>query len=179
MLVLMENVDFKNVGRNDPCPCGSGKKLKKCHGENAASWQGNVPAPAETQESSDVSAEDSANAMPNFDPSKMDLDWLATFSSAIQRLPKGQLSRLQALMQKAMAGKNVARELEEFQRTLPPSFQDLLKNSPQLDAQMDAASASEGEPVELSAEQKEKLAEIQKNNEKAGIARLWNRFRKK
>jgi preprotein translocase subunit SecA len=22
------------VGRNDPCPCGSGKKYKKCHGEN-------------------------------------------------------------------------------------------------------------------------------------------------
>ncbi|MFP5248143.1 MAG: preprotein translocase subunit SecA, partial [Thermoanaerobaculia bacterium] len=24
------------VGRNDPCPCGSGKKYKKCHGVNAA-----------------------------------------------------------------------------------------------------------------------------------------------
>ena len=24
------------VGRNDPCPCGSGKKYKKCHGQNAA-----------------------------------------------------------------------------------------------------------------------------------------------
>jgi preprotein translocase subunit SecA len=24
------------VGRNDPCPCGSGKKYKKCHGINAA-----------------------------------------------------------------------------------------------------------------------------------------------
>ena len=23
---------FKDVGRNDPCPCGSGKKYKKCHG---------------------------------------------------------------------------------------------------------------------------------------------------
>ena len=23
---------FANVGRNDPCPCGSGKKFKKCHG---------------------------------------------------------------------------------------------------------------------------------------------------
>ncbi|HLA35361.1 MAG TPA: SEC-C metal-binding domain-containing protein, partial [Rhodocyclaceae bacterium] len=22
------------VGRNDPCPCGSGKKYKKCHGVN-------------------------------------------------------------------------------------------------------------------------------------------------
>ncbi|WP_304426126.1 preprotein translocase subunit SecA [uncultured Adlercreutzia sp.] len=25
---------FANVGRNDPCPCGSGKKFKKCHGQN-------------------------------------------------------------------------------------------------------------------------------------------------
>ncbi len=25
---------FGNVGRNDPCPCGSGLKYKKCHGKN-------------------------------------------------------------------------------------------------------------------------------------------------
>jgi len=25
--------DKKSVGRNDPCPCGSGKKFKKCHGK--------------------------------------------------------------------------------------------------------------------------------------------------
>ncbi|HEU0091213.1 MAG TPA: SEC-C metal-binding domain-containing protein [Vicinamibacteria bacterium] len=24
----------KKVGRNEPCPCGSGKKYKKCHGAN-------------------------------------------------------------------------------------------------------------------------------------------------
>ena len=23
----------KTVGRNDPCPCGSGKKFKNCHGK--------------------------------------------------------------------------------------------------------------------------------------------------
>ncbi|MEO8337020.1 MAG: preprotein translocase subunit SecA [bacterium] len=28
------NVDWTTVGRNDPCPCGSGKKFKKCHGAN-------------------------------------------------------------------------------------------------------------------------------------------------
>jgi preprotein translocase subunit SecA len=27
-----EPVDWSSVGRNDPCPCGSGKKFKKCHG---------------------------------------------------------------------------------------------------------------------------------------------------
>jgi len=25
----------RDVGRNDPCPCGSGKKFKKCHGSAA------------------------------------------------------------------------------------------------------------------------------------------------
>ncbi|HEY8370476.1 MAG TPA: SEC-C metal-binding domain-containing protein [Thermodesulfobacteriota bacterium] len=25
--------EVKKVGRNDPCPCGSGKKYKKCHGQ--------------------------------------------------------------------------------------------------------------------------------------------------
>jgi preprotein translocase subunit SecA len=24
--------DFEKTGRNDPCPCGSGKKFKQCHG---------------------------------------------------------------------------------------------------------------------------------------------------
>lgn len=23
-----------DIGRNDPCPCGSGKKYKNCHGKN-------------------------------------------------------------------------------------------------------------------------------------------------
>jgi len=27
--------DWGSVGRNDPCPCGSGKKFKKCHGATA------------------------------------------------------------------------------------------------------------------------------------------------
>jgi preprotein translocase subunit SecA len=25
--------EFRDAGRNDPCPCGSGKKFKKCHGK--------------------------------------------------------------------------------------------------------------------------------------------------
>ena len=27
--------DLPRVGRNDPCPCGSGKKYKSCHGKLA------------------------------------------------------------------------------------------------------------------------------------------------
>jgi preprotein translocase subunit SecA len=25
--------DYARVGRNDPCPCGSGRKFKRCHGD--------------------------------------------------------------------------------------------------------------------------------------------------
>ena len=28
----IEKIDFSKIGRNDPCPCGSGKKYKQCHG---------------------------------------------------------------------------------------------------------------------------------------------------
>ena len=27
--------EFQRIGRNDPCPCGSGKKYKHCHGQLA------------------------------------------------------------------------------------------------------------------------------------------------
>ena len=29
-----KNADGKKIGRNDPCPCGSGKKYKNCCGRN-------------------------------------------------------------------------------------------------------------------------------------------------
>jgi preprotein translocase subunit SecA len=31
--VFAKTAEGKKVGRNDPCPCGSGKKYKKCHGK--------------------------------------------------------------------------------------------------------------------------------------------------
>ena len=30
---LKDDSTLKKVGRNEPCPCGSGKKFKKCHGK--------------------------------------------------------------------------------------------------------------------------------------------------
>ncbi len=51
------------VGRNDPCPCGSGKKFKKCcemqqkHKKiNAQLLSTALPKPQETQETSKVSS---------------------------------------------------------------------------------------------------------------------------
>jgi preprotein translocase subunit SecA len=29
---VQQRVVVEKVGRNDPCPCGSGKKYKRCHG---------------------------------------------------------------------------------------------------------------------------------------------------
>ena len=175
----MELDQYKNVGRNEPCPCGSEKKFKKCHGENTP-WQGSSKPEVPDLSGADSGGTESANTGESlgFDPSKMDLTWLAEFSSAIQRLPKGQLSQLQILMQKAMSGKDVARELEELQRKLPMSVQELLQKSPALEAQLEDASAST-ESTPLTDEQRDKLQEIQKNNEKAGLSKLWDRFKKK
>ena len=34
-VMVQERVNWpKKIGRNDPCPCGSGKKYKRCHGMN-------------------------------------------------------------------------------------------------------------------------------------------------
>ncbi len=33
---LLDSMEAKKVGRNDPCPCGSGKKYKKCCGRDVA-----------------------------------------------------------------------------------------------------------------------------------------------
>ena len=35
VLAAQESAAYQNVGRNDPCPCGSGRKFKKCHGDSS------------------------------------------------------------------------------------------------------------------------------------------------
>jgi len=34
MDTLLKAASVPRVGRNDPCPCGSGLKYKDCHGKN-------------------------------------------------------------------------------------------------------------------------------------------------
>ena len=34
------NDEFARAGRNDPCPCGSGRKFKRCHGDPRARADG-------------------------------------------------------------------------------------------------------------------------------------------
>jgi hypothetical protein len=62
-----------------------------------------------------------------FDPSQMDPQMMMQFSQMLQRLPRGQMQKLQAIMQKAMAGKDVTREAADFERTLPVEVQQMLK----------------------------------------------------
>ena len=35
VLEAEEKARYAHVGRNDPCPCGSGRKFKQCHGTAA------------------------------------------------------------------------------------------------------------------------------------------------
>ena len=109
-------VDAKVVGRNEPCPCGSRKKYKRCCGVGAAPKLSEPKYP----EGYDPSA---PNPMANMDPQMM-----TQVTQAIQRLPKGQLQRLQGLMQRAMQGADVTADAEAFEKTLPPEFKELMQN---------------------------------------------------
>src|SRR4051812_43394405 len=95
-----------SVGRNEPCPCKSGKKYKRCCGVNAAPKLYSPKVVPNTPEFD-------PSSVPGFDPKvleNMDPQWMGQVSQALQRLPKGQLQRLQSIMQKAMHGKDVTDE---------------------------------------------------------------------
>jgi hypothetical protein len=106
------------VGRNDRCPCGSGKKYKKCCGFNVAPV---VP---------EVDPASAPPPIPGMDPSMMNPEWLQQISQAFARLPKGQQQRLQMMISKAMAGKDVSRESAELEKSLPTELQSLLNAAP-------------------------------------------------
>ena len=118
-----ETAQKPELGRNEPCFCGSGKKYKRCHGVGAAP-KFTAPKPMPSAPSGLM-----AGGMPGgFDPSQMDPKMMLQFTQALQRLPKGQLQKLQAIMQRAMSGKDVTREAEDFEQSLPVDIQQLMKN---------------------------------------------------
>ncbi len=45
-------------------------------------------------------------------------------SRLVQQLPPEQLNRMQTLMHNMMAGLDVSREMQEFEKTLPPGFRE-------------------------------------------------------
>lgn len=109
------------IGRNEPCPCGSGSKYKRCCGKDAAPKLGK---PADLQGRMNEMA--SAGGLPpGFDPSKVDPQAMSEFNRALMRMPRGQLQRLQSIMQRAMSGQDVSREAAELDRLLPPELKKL------------------------------------------------------
>jgi len=119
-----EPQEHQELGRNEPCHCGSGTKYKRCHGVSAAPKLSTPKA----NPFAGVGA-GAAGGMPGglpFDPSQLDPNFMNQFAQAMQRLPKGQMQRLQAIMQKAMAGKDVTAEAAEFERSLPPQLVQML-----------------------------------------------------
>jgi hypothetical protein len=115
-------MEFTNVPKKAPCPCGSGRKFKHCHGteERQAGFtpvtRTNVPklSPEFTKES-------------GIDPNQIDPQMMMQFAQALQKLPKGQMQKLQSLIQKAMSGKDVSREAIELEKNLPPEFLNFIQ----------------------------------------------------
>ena len=64
------------------------------------------------------------NYPPFFDPSKMDPKMMMELSQLVQQLSPGQMNHLQTLMHNMMAGLDVRKEMEEFEKTLPPGFRE-------------------------------------------------------
>lgn len=174
----MENT----LGRNEPCHCGSGKKFKRCHGVNAAPKLTAPAAPA-------PGMAPPPGQMP-FDVNNMDPKWMAQFSQALQRLPHGQMQRLQSIMQRAMSGKDVTNEAQEFEKTLPPHVKTLLQGFKMPGAEGAAAEGmSEDEARRIvaaaAAEGKisgEKAAEVlgpETEAKKGGFSKLWTSIKGK
>jgi len=189
-----------DVGRNEPCPCGSGKKYKRCHGVAAAPKLGTPRAGMPSLAGMGGEGGDAtANPLAGMDPQVM-----MQFAQQLQRLPKGQMQRLQGLMQKAMAGKDISREAEGFEKTLPLELQQMMHSMMSVAPAMagmggmgndivvepsqnslggtmsaDAAreivaqAAAEGK---ISAEQAEEL--LKSAEEPTGISKLWRGLKK-
>jgi hypothetical protein len=116
------------TGRNEPCPCGSGKKYKRCCGVNAAP---KLTAPKNPPQNMPFGPEGMGGMNQGNQGSQvnqMDQQAMLQFAQALQRLPKGQMQRLQAIMQKAMSGKDVTAEAQEFEKTLPLEFQTMIQS---------------------------------------------------
>lgn len=68
----------------------------------------------------------SKSGFPQFDPSQMDPKLLMELSRLVQNLPPEQVQKMQSLMHNMMAGLDVKREMEEFEKSLPPGFREKL-----------------------------------------------------
>ena len=141
------NSTAPSPGRNEPCPCGSGKKYKRCCGVGAAPKLS--------------VASDDANPA-GWDPEalkQMNPEMMGQVTSALKRLPKGQLQRLQTLFQQAMNGKDISAELAVFEKSLPPDLREMAQGWSSSLAAMNVLPALQGDPQkdEMSVEQAKEI----------------------
>ncbi len=63
-------------------------------------------------------------AMAGLDPSKLKPETLMKLTRLVQELPPPMIMKMQSLMHNAMAGLDVRKEMEEFERNLPAGFRE-------------------------------------------------------
>jgi hypothetical protein len=61
-----------------------------------------------------------------FDPTKMDPKVMMQMAELVRQLPPEKISRMQTLMHNMMAGFDVKKDMEEFERGLPQEFREKL-----------------------------------------------------
>jgi len=60
----------------------------------------------------------------DFDPSKLDPKLIAEISELMRTLPAPMMMKMQTIMHNSMAGIDVRKDMEEFERGLPPGFRE-------------------------------------------------------
>lgn len=64
--------------------------------------------------------------MAGLDPSKLKPETLARLTRLVQELPPAMIMKMQSLMHNAMAGYDVRKDMEDFERNLPEGFREKL-----------------------------------------------------
>ncbi len=59
-----------------------------------------------------------------FDPSKLDPKLISEITELMATLPQSMMMKMQTLMHNSMAGHDVRKDMEEFERGLPPGFRE-------------------------------------------------------
>lgn len=62
--------------------------------------------------------------MAGLDPSKLKPETLMKLTRLVQELPPPMIMKMQSLMHNAMAGLDVRKEMEDFERNLPAGFRE-------------------------------------------------------
>ena len=162
-----ETVGKERVGKNEPCPCGSGKKYKRCHGKSVGgvsvseALKNKKPKKQKFQMPGAGGGMPGAEGMGGVDPSQFDQGQLQEMASLMKRMPKGQVQKIQSMMQRAMAGKDVSAEAAQLEKTLPPEFHEMVKgmSMPGMEGMDGGADSDGGDEPEMSPEEARKIVE--------------------